>query len=59
MPGKTIGVFFNGDEETGSFHSSDLIVEKARQYEAVFVMEPGVNDLGALKTSRSGRELTR
>lgn len=55
MPGKTIGVFFNGDEETGSFHSSDLIVEKARQYEAVFVMEPGVNDLGALKTSRSGR----
>lgn len=55
MPQKTIGVFFNGDEETGSFHSSDLIVEAARQYESVFVMEPGVNDLGALKTGRSGR----
>ena len=55
MPHKTIGVFFNGDEETGRFHSSDLIIEAARQYEQVFVMEPGVNDFGALKTGRSGR----
>lgn len=55
MPKKTIGVFFNSDEESGSFHSSDLIVEKGKQYEAVFVMEPGINDLGALKIKRSGR----
>ena len=55
MPNKTIGVFFNGDEETGSFRSSDLIIEAARQYEQVFVMEPGINALGAMKTSRSGR----
>ena len=55
MPGKKIGVFFNGDEETGSFHSSDLIVKAGREYESVFVMEPGVNDLNAIKTSRFGR----
>lgn len=55
MPERTVGVFFNGDEETGSFHSSDLIVEAGRQYGQVLVMEPGVNDLHSLKTSRSGR----
>lgn len=55
MPNRTIGVFFNGDEETGSFHSSDLIVQAARQYENVLVMEPGVNDLHSVKTSRYGR----
>jgi len=55
MPHRTIGVFFNGDEETGSFHSSDRIIQAARQYQSVFVMEPGVNDLNAVKTSRYGR----
>lgn len=55
IPDCTIGVFFNGDEESGSFHSSDLIVERAKQYDNVLVMEPGVNDLNAVKTSRFGR----
>lgn len=55
MPKRTIGVFFNGDEETGSFHSSDRIIQAARQYENVLVMEPGVNDLHSVKTSRHGR----
>lgn len=55
MPACTIGVFFNGDEESGSFHSSDLIIEAARQYEHVLVMEPGVDDLNAVKTHRYGR----
>lgn len=55
MPECTIGVFFNGDEESGSFNSSDLIVAAARQYENVLVMEPGVDNLHAVKTSRFGR----
>lgn len=55
MPDRTIGVFFNGDEETGSFHSSDLIIQAARQYRNVLVMEPGINDLHSVKTSRFGR----
>ena len=55
MPEGCVGFFFNGDEETGSFHSSDLIIEAARQYENVFVMEPGVDDLHAIKTHRFGR----
>lgn len=55
MPDRTIGVFFNGDEETGSFHSSDLIIQAARQYRNVLVMEPGVNDLNSVKISRFGR----
>ena len=55
MPKKKIGIFLNGDEESGSFHSSDLIVEKARNYNNVLVMEPGVNDLQTVKTGRYGR----
>lgn len=55
MPKKKIGVFFNSDEESGSFNSSDLIVKKAGDYENVLVMEPGVNDLCAVKTGRYGR----
>ena len=55
IPKKKIGVFFNGDEESGSFSSSDLIVNKARDYENVLVMEPGINDLNTVKTGRFGR----
>ncbi len=55
MPEKKIGIFFNGDEESGSFYSSDLIVEKGRQYGSVLVVEPGVNELDSVKTSRYGR----
>jgi glutamate carboxypeptidase len=55
MPSKKIGIFFNGDEESGSFSSSNLIINKASSYQSVFVMEPGVNDLHIVKTSRYGR----
>ncbi|MDD2216697.1 MAG: M20/M25/M40 family metallo-hydrolase, partial [Eubacteriales bacterium] len=55
MPNKKIGIFFNSDEESGSFCSRDLILEKARQYNNVLVMEPGVNDFHAIKTGRYGR----
>ncbi len=55
MPEKKIGVFFNSDEESGSFTSSENIVRKARGYANVLVMEPGVNDLNIVKTGRYGR----
>lgn len=55
MPKKKIGIFFNSDEESGSFHSRDLIVHTAKKYEYVLVMEPGINDLNAVKTGRFGR----
>jgi len=55
MPKKKLGIFFNSDEESGSFHSSDLIVEKGRLYRSVLVMEPGINSLHAVKTGRYGR----
>ena len=55
MPEHKIGIFFNSDEESGSFYSRDLILEKARQYQYVLVMEPGVNDFHSIKTARFGR----
>lgn len=55
MPESRIGVFFNGDEESGSVDSKDLILEKAGQYQSVLVMEPGVNDQNSIKTGRYGR----
>jgi glutamate carboxypeptidase len=55
MPDKKIGVFFNGDEESGSFTSSDLIIGKAQGYDCALVMEPGVNDINSVKTARYGR----
>lgn len=55
LDGRRIGIFFNSDEESGSFNSSSLIVEKARQYRNVLVMEPGVNELESVKTRRYGR----
>ncbi|MBR0597817.1 M20 family metallopeptidase [Sinanaerobacter chloroacetimidivorans] len=55
MPEKKIGIFFNGDEESGSFCSSDIIIEKTQNYNCVLVMEPGINDFNAIKTKRYGR----
>jgi len=55
MPSKKIGVFWNGDEESGSFHSKDLIIEKGKQYDCVLVMEPGINDICTIKMGRFGR----
>lgn len=55
MPVGKIGVFFNSDEETGSFYSSDLIVEKAHNYKNVLVMEPALKDINTVKTHRYGR----
>lgn len=55
MPEKKLGIFFNGDEESGSFLSSDRIIEKSRNYKNVLVMEPGINDLNSIKIKRYGR----
>jgi len=52
---KTIGIFMNSDEESGSFCSSDLIIEKAKKYKCAFVMEPGVDGIGSVKMKRFGR----
>ncbi|MDR2089792.1 MAG: M20/M25/M40 family metallo-hydrolase [Clostridiales Family XIII bacterium] len=54
-PNRRIGIFFNGDEESGSFSSSDLILRKSRNYNCALVMEPGINDLNSVKTRRYGR----
>lgn len=55
MPDKKIGIFFNGDEESGSFTSSDMLTSKAREYNCALIMEPGVNDFNSVKTRRYGR----
>ena len=55
MPAGKIGVYFDANEESGSFCSSDKIIEKAKQYGCALVMEPGVKSLGSIKTMRYGR----
>ena len=55
FPKKKIGIFFNGDEESGSFNSSERIIEKSKEYRSVLVMEPGVNDINSIKMARYGR----
>lgn len=55
MPEGTIGVYFDGNEESGSFYSSKKIIEKAKEYRSALVMEPGVKELGSVKTMRYGR----
>lgn len=55
FPQKTIGIYCNSDEESGSFCSTPLILEKMRDYNSVFVMEPGINDINTIKTKRYGR----
>lgn len=53
LPNRPIWIFFNSDEETGSFHSRDLLMEKARQVGLVLVMEPA-SDQEAFKVWRKG-----
>jgi len=48
------GIFFNADEEIGSPHSRDLIVEEARKSDFCFVME-GSGMGGEVVTGRKGR----
>lgn len=55
FPDKHITFFMNGDEESGSFCSSDLIVEEAKKNRAVVVLEPGLDADGSFKTRRYGR----
>ena len=55
MPKGTIGVYFDANEESGSFCSSDKIIAKAKEYKCALVMEPGVKGLGSVKTMRYGR----
>jgi glutamate carboxypeptidase len=48
-----VEILITADEEVGSVHSRDLIVERARHCGAVLVLEPSA-DGGALKTGRKG-----
>lgn len=52
-PGKRLVFIFNGDEETGSHESSDIICELAKDAKAALVCEPCVGN-GNLKTGRKG-----
>ncbi|MET8828209.1 M20 family metallopeptidase [Streptomyces sp. NPDC004610] len=47
-------VLINGDEETGSTTSRQLIEETARNCAATLVLEPAADDRGTLKTARKG-----
>jgi glutamate carboxypeptidase len=47
-----VAVLLTSDEETGSYHSQELIRELAREADAVLVTEPAID--GALKTARKG-----
>ncbi len=55
MPKGTVGIYLDANEESGSFCSIDNIVNKAKEYNCVLVMEPGVNEIGSVKTMRYGR----
>ena len=48
-----IEILITSDEEVGSVHSRDLIIERAKACGAVLVLEPSA-DGGALKTARKG-----
>jgi len=53
-PRKTIIVFCNSEEETGSHHSEKHIIEFARKSKYVLCLEPALPN-GALKMQRKGR----
>lgn len=55
LPDTKITFFINSDEESGSFRSSDLIVAEAKKNKHVLVLEPGMDQLGFIKTRRYGR----
>ena len=48
-----VEILITSDEEVGSVHSRDLIIERAKHCGAVLVLEPSA-DGGALKTGRKG-----
>ena len=48
-----VEILITSDEEVGSVHSRDLIIERAKACGAVLVLEPSA-DGGALKTARKG-----
>ena len=52
---KKIAFFLNGDEESGSFNSSEAILKEAEKYDNVIVLEPGYDEIGSIKRSRYGR----
>jgi len=52
-PGKKLVFVFNGDEETGSKDSSDIICELAKGAKAALICEPCTGN-GDLKTGRKG-----
>ena len=52
-PGKRLEFIFNGDEETGSAESTDIICELAKDAKAALVCEPCTAN-GDLKTGRKG-----
>lgn len=52
LPRPACTLLLNGDEETGSLHSSELITEEARASRAALVFEASAD--GAVKTSRKG-----
>ena len=55
LPEKRITFFLNSDEESGSFHSSERILEEARRHDNVIVLEPGYDERGSMKRFRYGR----
>ncbi len=53
MPQRPIWILMTTDEEVGSLHSEEIIIETAKQCGLVLVMEPATPE-EALKTSRKG-----
>ncbi|MBN1678871.1 MAG: M20 family metallopeptidase [Anaerolineae bacterium] len=53
LPSRPIWLFINSDEETGSFHSRDLLYEMAQQAGLALVFEPAAEG-EAFKTWRKG-----
>lgn len=51
---KKVLIVNNSDEETGSFHSRPLLLEKAKEAYACIVAEPAVAKSGLIKVSRKG-----
>lgn len=52
LPRPPVTLLLNGDEETGSLASSDVIAEEARKSQAALVFEASAD--GAVKTARKG-----
>jgi glutamate carboxypeptidase len=55
LPENKITFFINGDEESGSFHSSGRIVEEAMKNKRALILEPGLDEAGQVKMGRYGR----